>query len=118
LGAEVGSTSAQLGRELVGDARLSLYVDARAARLALLDGEVDGVVIEAARAPRWTDEVDDRLVVAIGGLAPTPVGLAFREGSPLVAAFDAGLARLREDGTLEALAARWLGRERGADGER
>jgi polar amino acid transport system substrate-binding protein len=118
LGAVVGSTGAQLARELVGDARVRLYVDGRAARRALLDGEVDGVVIEEARAPGWTDAADGAAVVAFGGLAPAPVGLVFGEGSPLVAAFDAGLARLREDGTLDALAARWLGREAGADGER
>ncbi|NBC96076.1 MAG: transporter substrate-binding domain-containing protein [Deinococcus-Thermus bacterium] len=110
LGAEIASTAAQLGRELVGEARLRLYVDAEAARQALRDGDVDGVVIEEVNASRWTETAEDDVIVAVSGLSPVPVGLAFEEGSPLVAAFDAALADLRANGTLDAVVERWLER--------
>lgn len=115
LGAETASTAAQLGRELVGEARLRRYVDAEAARQALLDGDVDGVVIAEVNASRWADAADDALIVAVSGLSPVPVGLAFEAGSPLVGAFDAGLAALRADGTLDTLVERWLERRTDAD---
>jgi polar amino acid transport system substrate-binding protein len=118
LGAELGSTGAQVARELVGDGRLHLSLDAEAARRALLDGEVDGVVIASARAPRWTAATEGRAFVAVDGLAPAPIGLAFGAGSPLRAAFEAGLDALREDGTLDALRDRWLAGEAAPDADR
>ena len=108
LGAQLGTTNAQLGQELVGDARLRLYDTFNAAVLALLNGDVDGVIIDDTAADAFVQQYAGDLAVEIRGLTSDPLGLVFQEGDPLQDAFNAGLAAIREDGTLDALIAEWF----------
>lgn len=108
LGAQLGTTNAQLGQELVGDARLRLYDTFNAAVLALLNGDVDGVIIDDTAADAFVQQYAGELAVEIRGLTSDPLGLVFQEGDPLQDAFNQGLAAIREDGTLDALIAEWF----------
>jgi polar amino acid transport system substrate-binding protein len=108
LGAQLGTTNAQLGQELVGDARLRLYDTFNAAVLALLNGDVDGVIIDDTAAEAFVQQYAGELVVEIRGLTSDPLGLVFQEGDPLQDDFDAGLDMIQEDGTLDALIATWF----------
>lgn len=108
LGAQLGTTNAQLGQELVGDRRLRLYDTFNAAVLALLNGDVDGVIIDDTAADAFVQQYAGDLTVEIRGLTSDPLGLVFQEGDPLQDAFNAGLAAIQEDGTLDALIAEWF----------
>jgi polar amino acid transport system substrate-binding protein len=108
LGAQLGTTNAQLGQELVGDQRLRLYDTFNAAVLALLNGDVDGVIIDDTAAEAFVQQYAGELVVEIRGLTSDPLGLVFQEGDPLQDDFDAGLDMIQEDGTLDALIAEWF----------
>jgi polar amino acid transport system substrate-binding protein len=111
LGAQLGTTNAQLGAELVGEQRLRTYDDFNSAVLALLNGDVDGVIIDGVTAQAFVQQYAGELVVNIEGLTSDPLGLVFQEGDPLIDAFDWGLAEIRQDGTLEALVNRWFAGE-------
>ncbi|MDZ7801300.1 MAG: basic amino acid ABC transporter substrate-binding protein [Trueperaceae bacterium] len=111
LGAQLGTTNAQLGEELVGQDRLRLYDTFNSAVQALLNGDVDGVIIDGVTADAFAQQHAGDLVVGIRGLTSDPLGLVFQEGDPLVFDFDEGLAEIREDGTLDDLVAKWFGPE-------
>jgi len=110
LGAQLGTTNAQLGQELVGD-RLRLYDTFDSAVRALRNGDIDGVIIDGVTADAFVQQYAGELVVNIRGLSSDPLGLVFPEGDPLVDDFNAGLAMIKEDGTLDALIAKWFSAE-------
>lgn len=111
LGAQLGTTNASLGEELVGSDRLRLYDTFNAAVLALLNGDIDGVIIDGVTADAFAQQYAGDLVVEIRGLSSDPLGLVFQEGDPLADAFDEGLAAIAADGTLDALIGKWFGSE-------
>ncbi len=108
LGAQLGTTNAQLGEELVGSDRMRLYDTFNAAVLGLLNGDVDGVIIDDTTADAFVQQYSGDLVVEIRGLTSDPLGLVFQEGDPLQDAFNEGLAAIQADGTLDALIATWF----------
>jgi len=108
LGAQLGTTNAQLGEELVGSDRMRLYDTFNAAVLALLNGDVDGVIIDDTTADAFVQQYSGDLVVEIRGLTSDPLGLVFQEGDPLQDAFNEGLAAIQADGTMDALIAKWF----------
>lgn len=109
LGAQLGTTNAALAVELVGEGRTVIYDDFNSAILALLQGDIDGVIIDGVTADAFVAQYAGELVVEIRGLSSDPLGLVFEQGDELIDAFNAGLAMIREDGTLDALIARWFG---------
>lgn len=109
LGAQLGTTNASLAEELVGTDRTRIYDDFNGAILALLNGDVDGVVIDGVTADAFAQQYAGDLVVNIRGLSSDPLGLVFQEGDELVDAFNAGLAMIQEDGTLDEIIAKWFG---------
>ncbi len=111
LGAQLGTTNAALGEELVGSDRLRLYDTFNSAVQALLNGDIDGVIIDGVTADAFAQQYAGELVVEIRGLSSDPLGLVFPEGDPLVDAFNQGLAQIKEDGTLDALIEQWFGAE-------
>ena len=108
LSAQTATTNAQLGEELVGRDKLSLFDTFGAAVLALQNGDVDGVIIDGTSAAAYEQQFAGELVVGITGLNSDPLGLVFQEGDGLVDAFNEGLAMIRADGTLDELVAEWL----------
>lgn len=108
LGAQLGTTNAQLGQDLVGDNRVRLYDTFNGAVLALLNGDIDGVIIDDTTAEAFVQQYSGDLVVEIRGLTSDPLGLVFQEGDPLQDAFNEGLAVIEADGTLDELAIKWF----------
>ena len=108
LGAQLGTTNAQLGQDLVGDDRVRLYDTFNGAILALLNGDIDGVIIDDTTADAFVQQYSGDLIVEIRGLTSDPLGLVFQEGDPLQDAFNEGLAVIQENGTLDQLVAKWF----------
>lgn len=109
LAAQLGTTNADLALELVGQDRLRTYDDFNSAILALLQGDVDGVIIDGVTADAFVDQHAGDLVVNIRGLSNDPLGLVFPPDSELLDAFNEGLAMIKEDGTLDTLITKWFG---------
>jgi polar amino acid transport system substrate-binding protein len=112
VGSQTGTTNASLAEELFGRERVNLYDTFNAAAQALVNGDVDGMIIDGTAADAFVQEYAGELVVNIVGLtADDPLGFMFREGDENVDAFNAGLAAIREDGTLDELVAKWFTQE-------
>ena len=113
LGSQLGTTNYNLALELVGNERVVSYDDFNSAVQALLQGDVDGVILDDVTASAFVDQYAGELVVNIRGLSDgEPLGFVFAQGNELIDAFDAGLAMIQEDGTLDELRAKYnLGSE-------
>ncbi len=107
LAAQTATTNADLASELVGRENVALYDTFAAAIVALKNGDVAGVVIDGTTATAYEKEFAGELVVGIKDLTTDPLGLVFREGDPLRDAFNEGLKAIKEDGTLDALIAKY-----------
>lgn len=106
FGAQIGTTNAKLAEDFVGRQRVQLYNDFNAAILALINGDVDVVIIDDTPANAFEQEYAGEVTVGlrnVTGEEPEYLGFAFQEGAELIDAFNAGLAVLKENGQLEAL---------------
>ncbi len=112
IGAQVGTTNAILAEELFGRDRLSLYDDFNAAVLALINGDVDAVVIDGGAAKAFTQQYAGDLVVGITGVQgknPEAYGFAAQEGDEILESINAGLAAIKDDGTYVRIHKIWFG---------
>jgi polar amino acid transport system substrate-binding protein len=109
LSAQIGTTNADLAVELVGRDNVRLFDTFAAAVLALQNGDVDGVIIDGTSANAYEQQFAGELTVGITGLQADPLGLVFQEGDELQDAFNAALAEIQADGTLDEITARWFG---------
>lgn len=107
LASQNGTTNAALGEELVGRDNLKLFDSFSNAVVAVLNGDVDGVIIDSTSAAAYEQEFAGELSVGITGLSSDPLGLVFQEGDELQDAFNVGLAAIKADGTLDKLVLKW-----------
>ncbi|KQZ07813.1 amino acid ABC transporter substrate-binding protein [Agromyces fucosus] len=119
VGAQTGTTSFAAVEEVIAPtAGAQVFNTNDDAKLALQSGTVDAIVVDLPTAFYLTGvELDGGKIVgqlpatAGGGDA---FGLVLAKGSPLTAEVTAAVDALRERGTLDELAAEWLGGEGGA----
>jgi polar amino acid transport system substrate-binding protein len=108
VGAQTGTTNADVITELFGRDRVRLYDTFGAAAQALVNGDIDGMCIDGPSADAFVQEYAGQLVVNIAKIGEgTPLGFMFRDGDENVDAFNAGLKMIQEDGTLDELVAKW-----------
>lgn len=108
LGSQLGTTNYNLALELVGEERTVSYDDFNSAVQALLQGDVDGVILDDITAVEFENQYAGDLVVNIRGLSDgEPLGFVFEEGDELIDAFNAGLAAIQADGTLDEIRAEY-----------
>ncbi len=109
LGSQNGTTNAILAEELVGRERLQIYDDFNAAILALINGDVDGVMIDDTSADSFVEQYAGEIAAAIRNVeSGEELGFAVQPGDELVDALNAGLEQIKADGTLEALVTKWF----------
>src|SRR5690625_258699 len=68
LGAQTGTTNAITAEDLVGRDRVQLYDDFNAAIQALLNGDVDGVMIDGVTADAFVASYAGELTIAVEGV--------------------------------------------------
>ncbi|MFC9561215.1 ABC transporter substrate-binding protein [Agromyces sp. NPDC056965] len=119
VGAQTGTTSFDAVEEVIAPtAGAQVFNTNDDAKLALQSGTVDAIVVDLPTAFYLTGvELDGGKI--IGQLPATAgggdaFGLVLAKGSPLTADVTAAVDALRERGTLDELAAAWLGGEGGA----
>ncbi len=116
LGAGVGTTAVDIITSQIG-ATPSVFNDNAAAVAALKNGQIDGIVVDLPTAFYLTAaEIDNGVIV--GQLPATSTGdnfgLLLAKDSPLTACVSKAVDALKADGTLAALADKWLGASAGA----
>ncbi|MEF3404403.1 ABC transporter substrate-binding protein [Agromyces sp. CCNWLW203] len=119
VGAQTGTTSFDAVEEVIApSAGAQVFTTNDDAKLALQSGTVDAIVVDLPTAFYLTGvELDGGKI--IGQLPATAgggdaFGIVLAKGSPLTADVTAAVDALRERGTLDELAAEWLGGEGGA----
>ena len=118
LGAQVGTTSYQAITDLIKPStRPQVFNNNDDAKAALVNGTVDGIVVDLPTAFYMTGaELDNGVIVGqlpqIG--VPEQFGLALDKDSPLTGCVSTAVDQLRQDGTLAALEKTWLAGTGGA----
>ena len=109
LGSQNGTTNAILAEELVGRDRLRIYDDFNAAMLALLNGDIDGVMIDDTSADAFIEEYAGEVVASIRDVeSGDRLGFAVQIGDELLDALNAGLQMIKDDGTLDEIRDNWF----------
>ncbi len=108
LGTQKGTTNYDEAVSLVGDARVVAFDTFGDAVQALINKDVDGVVIDDTAGVGYVGVNADKIKLLPDSLVSQQLGFVFPKGSKLVAAFNAGIVALNADGTLKTLAAKWF----------
>ncbi len=88
--------------------RIKLYENFGAAVQALLVGDVDMVLMDAASSRGYIGANPDKLKIVGDPLGTEEFGFIFTPGSKLVAPFNAAIAQMKADGYLDYLNNRWF----------
>jgi polar amino acid transport system substrate-binding protein len=108
VGTQVGTTNYELASTLVGEGRIKAYDQFPFAIQALISGDVDVVIIDDSAGQGYVGVNADELKTIDGALQSDPLGFIFEKGSDLVAPFNAALAILKADGTLDELGVKYF----------
>jgi len=118
LGAQVGTTSYQAVTDVIKpSAQPQVFNNNDDAKAALVNGTVDGIVVDLPTAFYMTSaELKDGLIVGqlpqVG--VPEQFGLVLDLNSPLTGCVSTAVDQLRQDGTLAVLEKTWLAETGGA----
>jgi polar amino acid transport system substrate-binding protein len=116
LGAQTGTTSLTAIRDVIQpDTDPSVFEDTNAAKQALVNGQVDGIVADLPTA-FYITAAEIKHSVIVGQFVspssdPEQFGMLFEKGNPLVGCVNEALAALTADGTLDQIQAQWLSNE-------
>jgi len=108
IGTQVGTTNYELAEKLVGADRIKAYDLFPFTIEALIQGDVDVVIIDDAAGQGYVGVNADTLKVVTGGLQSDPLGFIFEQGSDLVGPINTALAILKADGTLDELGEKYF----------
>ncbi len=113
IGSQAGTTNFYVGvyEVLDGDEanpRIKLFENFGAAVQALITGDVDMVLMDAASSRGYIGANPDKLKLVGDPLGTEEFGFIFTPDSDLVGPFNEAIATMQEDGFLEHLNARWF----------
>ncbi len=112
LGTQVGTTNELLGSEILadfgGDGRLDAFESFPVAVLALINGDVDAVIIDDTAGQGFKGVNADVLKLIDESLQSDPLGFIYEHDSELIDPVNKVLKEMMEDGTLDRLAVTWF----------
>lgn len=91
-----------------GNPRIKLFENFGASVQALIAGDVDMVLVDAASGRGYIGANPDALKIVGDTIKSEDFGFIFTPGSDLVAPFNAAIEALRADGTFDALDTQWF----------
>ncbi|MBN1954895.1 MAG: transporter substrate-binding domain-containing protein [Anaerolineae bacterium] len=110
VGVQIGTVDEAVAVELVGEDRVQSFDAFELPIQALVAGDVDAVVLDMAAAERFlAAHPDDIRVVGEPLAGPDELAFVFPPGSDLVEPVNYAIRTLRNDGTLDALYAKYWG---------
>lgn len=111
VGAQPGTTNYDLSVEIFGEDRIVAYDQFGLIVQAILNGDIDGMLIDNVAGEGYIGANPDKLKLIGEPLSSEELGFVFPKGSELVAAIDAALAEMKDDGTLDEIYATWFSQE-------
>ncbi|MDX9991489.1 MAG: transporter substrate-binding domain-containing protein [Anaerolineales bacterium] len=107
IGTQIGTTNAIVAEKTFPGKTIQSFEDFGAAVLALIGNDIDGVVIDNVTASGYMGENQGKLKIAGQITSDEELAFVFAPGSDLVPAFNAALAAMKADGSLDALNKKW-----------
>lgn len=108
IGTQLGTTNYDAALELVGADRIVAFDQFGTAVQALINGDVDAVMIDNVAGQGYVGVNGDKLKITGTAVQSEELGFMFGKGSPLVAPIDSALAAMKEDGTIDTLFTKWF----------
>lgn len=108
IGTQLGTTNYDAAVNLVGEDRIVAYDQFGTAVQALLNGDVDAVMIDNVAGLGYVGVNADKLKITGEAVQSEELGFIFGKGSPLVEPINWALADMNEDGTLQTLFEEWF----------
>ncbi len=109
LGTQVGTTNYELAVELLGgDNRIDAYDQFGVAVQALINGDVDAVIIDDTAGQGYKGANQEAVKLLDDSLQSDPLGFIFPKDSDLIEPVNKVLKEMKDDGTLDELANKWF----------
>lgn len=110
LATQVGTTNFQTATQYMPEEEILTFDSFPLAVQALLSGDADAVIIDEVAGLGYLGESRDQLKLSGPSLSSDELGFIFPKGSDLLEPFNAVIAQMRADGTLEELNSKWFSR--------
>jgi polar amino acid transport system substrate-binding protein len=104
IGTQTGTTNFDKAKELWGESRIQAFEQFPFAVQALINGDVDVVIMDETAGQGYVGANADKLKLVGDPLQSDELGFIFPKGSHLVGQVNEALAALKDDGTLDRLA--------------
>jgi polar amino acid transport system substrate-binding protein len=111
IGTQLGTTNYDAAVNLVGEDRVIAFDQFGPAVQALINGDVDAVMIDNVAGIGYVGVNADTLKLTGESVQSEELGFIFGKGSPLVAPVNWGLEQMIADGTLDQLFDKWFNTE-------
>lgn len=107
VGTQIGTTNEIVAKETFADKEIQSFEDFGGAVLALIAGDIDGVVVDNVTASGFIKENEGKIKIIDQITSDEQLAFVFPPGSDLVEAVNAALQSMIDDGTLEQLNKTW-----------
>lgn len=108
IGTQTGTTNFETASEMLPGDRIQAFEQFPFAVQALIAGDVDAVIIDETAGQGYLGVNADQLKLVGESMSSDELGFIFPKGSDLVEPFNAALAELEANGTLDALAVKYF----------
>lgn len=108
IGAQKGNTNYTVAEKLAGPARVVAYDGFGELIQALLNSDIDAVLIDDVGGQGYVGANREKLKLLDGGLPGQDLGFIFPKNSPLRLEINRALAAMRADGTLARINGEWF----------
>jgi polar amino acid transport system substrate-binding protein len=108
IGTQTGTTNFETASKEYGDSRVSGFETFALATQALLNGDVDAVIIDDTAGQGYVGADRGKLELVPGSLSSDDLGFIYPKGSDLVAPVNSALKQLKADGTLKKISDRFF----------
>lgn len=111
IGTQLGTTNYDAAVALVGEDRVTAFDQFGAAVQALINGDVDAVMIDNVAGQGYVGANGDKLKITGDVVQSEELGFIFSKGSALVEPINTALQSMVDDGTLDELFNKWFNTE-------
>lgn len=109
IATQVGTTNYELAEDLVGADRIQAFDQFAFAIEALINGDVDIVIIDDAAGLGYIGQNKEDIDTIDDALQSDPLGFIYEHGSDLVGPVNLAIQAMKDDGTFDALGLIWFG---------
>lgn len=109
MGAQSNTTNYETAKKFVPETRLKAFDQMPFAVQALINGDVDAVIIDQVAGMGYMGENGDQLDFVGDPISSDQLGFAFPKGSDLVDPVNKAIAAMKADGTLDAINVKYFG---------